>query len=119
MEKLSSRTKPVLRRRFQPGLSTIVALSFLSAVVATATAQTTAPFVTKVDPPSWWANHSLNPVRLLVRGRNLANARVVSAKPGFQIADVRVNTAGTYLFVNVSIGASVKPGDYPLAIENS
>src|SRR5215510_6601501 len=126
MEKLSSRTKlghrfyaPVVRRRPQPAFVTIVALSFLSAVVATATAQTNAPLVTKVDPPSWWANHSLNPVRLLVRGRNLANARVVTAKPGFQIADVRVNTAGTYLFVNVSIGASVKPGDYPLAIENS
>src|SRR5215813_4384808 len=119
MEKLSSRTKPVLRRRFQPGLLTIVALSFLSAVVATATAQNNAPFVTKVDPPSWWANHSLNPVRLLVRGGNLANARVVSATPGLEVADVRVNATGTYLFVNVRTSSSVKPGDYPLVIENS
>ena len=34
-----------------------------------------APSVTKVDPPSWWANHTINPVRLLVRGVNLTGAR--------------------------------------------
>ncbi|HKE59862.1 MAG TPA: alpha-amylase family glycosyl hydrolase [Pyrinomonadaceae bacterium] len=85
----------------------------------TATAQTNAPFVTKVDPPSWWANHSLNPVRLLVRGRNLAQAKVASTTPGLTISDTRVNAAGTYLFVNVGVGSSVKPGVYPLAIENS
>ena len=29
------------------------------------------PIVDKVEPPSWWAGHSINPVRLLLRGRGL------------------------------------------------
>ena len=34
------------------------------------------PEVTKVEPPSWWPGHSIDPVRLLVRGQNLAGAEV-------------------------------------------
>ena len=33
------------------------------------------PTVVKVEPPSWWPGHSINPVRLLVRGQNLAGCR--------------------------------------------
>lgn len=33
----------------------------------TASAQTNDPIVTKVEPPSWWAGHSINPVRPLAR----------------------------------------------------
>jgi neopullulanase len=126
MEKLNSRTRPLNRRfagittrRFQSALSAILVLSCLSAVVATAAAQINAPSVTKVDPPSWWANHSLNPVRVLVRGTNLTKAKVAAGTTGLNISDVVVNPAGTYLFVNVTVGSSVKPGDYPLVIENS
>ena len=42
-------------------------------LAATAGAQT--PVIEKVDPPDWWASHSINPVRLLIRGRNLAGAQ--------------------------------------------
>src|SRR6185437_14212295 len=38
-----------------------------------------APIVTKVEPPTWWANHTINPVRLLVRGQNLLGAQVISS----------------------------------------
>src|SRR6185369_17369913 len=40
------------------------------------------PSVSKVDPPSWWAGHTINPVRLLVRGANLRGAQVKSLNPG-------------------------------------
>lgn len=40
-----------------------------------------APQVVKVEPPNWWAGHSLNPVRLLARGANLHGARVTTAHP--------------------------------------
>ena len=32
--------------------------------------------VEKVEPPNWWAGHSINPVRVLIRGKNLTGARV-------------------------------------------
>ena len=75
-----------------------------------------APTVTKVEPPNWWARHSINPVRLLVRGKNLAGARVQSSKPGIRTSEVRVNPSGTYLFVSVTISPSAKPGLYPLVL---
>ena len=37
------------------------------------------PEVTKVEPPSWWIGHSINPVRVLIRGRNLEGARAVAS----------------------------------------
>src|SRR5688572_31582012 len=47
------------------GKSSITATIFvlLAGVVCFAYAQTSAPSITKVEPPSWWANHTINPVR--------------------------------------------------------
>ena len=72
------------------------------------------PVIEKVDPPNWWAGHSVNPVRLLIRGRNLAGATFECARVG--CSNVRVNDAGTYAFVDVAIPAGTAPGRYPLAL---
>lgn len=65
--------------------------------------QTAAPRVEKVEPPSWWAGHTVNPVRLLVRGTNLQGASVRATKPGTKAGNVRVNGRGDYLFVDVTV----------------
>ncbi len=78
--------------------------------------QTGVPSITKVEPPSWWASHTINPVRLLVRGQNLAGARVLATKPAIQASQVAVNREGTYLFVNVRISPAARPGSYPLTL---
>ena len=44
-----------------------------------------APEILKVDPPSWWARSSVNPVRLLIQGRNLQGARVEVLGSGLRI----------------------------------
>ncbi|HJU91565.1 MAG TPA: alpha-amylase family glycosyl hydrolase, partial [Pyrinomonadaceae bacterium] len=72
--------------------------------------------VTKVDPPSWWAKHTINPVRLLVRGTDLHGARVSSTNSEIQVSNVLVNERGTYLFIDIFISPSVAPGKYPLII---
>jgi glycosidase len=79
----------------------------------------TLPLVAKVEPPFWWAGHSINPVRLLVRGKNLSGARVNSTRPEVAPSDVRVNAGGTYLFVSVTVSPAAVPGDYPLRIETA
>ncbi len=71
------------------------------------------PVVTKVEPPNWWTGHSINPVRLLVRGSGLAGARVSSQTAGLTTANVRVNATGDYLFVDVAIASSAKAGRAP------
>ncbi len=67
------------------------------------------PRVVKVDPPSWWVGHSINPVRLLIRGVGLRDARVTVAE-GLRIGATSVNSTGTYLFVDVQIDPQAKPG---------
>ncbi|HKP80895.1 MAG TPA: alpha-amylase family glycosyl hydrolase [Pyrinomonadaceae bacterium] len=79
----------------------------------------TTPSVTKVDPPSWWARHTINPVRLLVRGTGLRGARIRPLNPELRASEVSVNETGTYLFVDVEISPSLRPGKYPLLLENA
>lgn len=74
------------------------------------------PAVLKVEPPNWWAGHSINPVRVLIRGRNLNGARVEAVGAGIKTGLVRVNAAGTYLFVDVLIDPSAKAGGRALRI---
>ncbi|HEX8457850.1 MAG TPA: alpha-amylase family glycosyl hydrolase [Pyrinomonadaceae bacterium] len=82
-------------------------MSLSSASVAIAQG---APEVSKVEPPSWWTGSTVNPVRVLVRGRNLAGARVEASGAGVRAGEARVNAAGTYLFVDVAIDAQAAPG---------
>lgn len=74
------------------------------------------PQVTKVEPPSWWAGHSIDPVRLLVRGQNLGGARVESSDPALQVGLLRVNATGTYLFADVAIAQDAHPGPRRLKV---
>lgn len=78
-----------------------------------------APVVSKVEPPSWWAAHTINPVRLLVRGTNLHGARVTATRKETSPGALLINGAGTYLFVNVTIDTAARPGDYPLTLETA
>ncbi len=99
-----------------PGLAAWLCILVAFAGAAGST-QTDPPAITKVEPPSWWAQHSISTVRLLVRGRNLAGAQVHSANPALRTSDVRVNRNGTYLFVSVTLARTARPGSYPLMVE--
>ncbi|HEX5705919.1 MAG TPA: cyclomaltodextrinase N-terminal domain-containing protein, partial [Pyrinomonadaceae bacterium] len=101
-------------------LSASCALVFVALCHGAAAAQSGAPRVAKVEPPSWWAGHSINPVRLLVRGSNLHGVRV-SADVGapFELSGQSVNPAGTYIFVNLRIDARAVPGEYKLRFQSS
>lgn len=77
------------------------------------------PEVQKVEPPGWWIGSSLNPVRVLIKGSNLQAARAVAAGSGFRVVGApKVNSSGTYLFVDVVIGPNAQPGERSLKITN-
>src|SRR6266849_4478514 len=94
-------------------------LILLAGVACFADPQASSPSIIKVEPPSWWANHTINPVRLLIRGKNLSGARVRTTRPQTVVSDVRINPSGTYLFVNLRISSSAQPGEYPLMVETA
>jgi glycosidase len=87
---------------------------------ATAAARTAGrPEVVKVEPPSWWPGHSINPVRLLVRGKGLSGARVEAAEPGLETGLLRVNAAGTYLFLDVLVDPKAVPGERRIKVRTA
>ncbi len=93
-----------------PIIKRLVRLLLLTLSIATAVgAQKPVPEVTKVDPPSWWVRHSLNPVRILIRGRNLSGARLTAPR-GLRLGVPRINAAGTYIFVDVQIDPRANAG---------
>ena len=82
----------------------------------TAAAQT--PTVEKIEPPNWWANYAVNPVRVLVRGTNLGGANVVAPNnSGLKTYNFRASDNGHYLFFDVEIAPDAKAGKYNLKIE--
>ena len=91
---------------------TIVAC--LSGLALTAFAQ--APEVTKIEPPGWWANHSINPVRVLIHGQNLKGASVIALGGGLTSGRIATNQGGTYLFVDITIARSMQAGSRSLKI---
>ncbi len=76
-----------------------------------------APRVTKVDPPSWWLRSTVNPVRVMIRGSDLAGARLECGR--LACANVKVNAAGTYVFADVTIPGGATAGRYPLTLRTS
>ncbi|HSE38619.1 MAG TPA: alpha-amylase family glycosyl hydrolase [Blastocatellia bacterium] len=74
------------------------------------------PQVLKVEPPNWWAGHSINPVRVMIRGHNLGGARGETIGAGIHTGLTRINGAGTYIFLDVLIDANATPGRRTLRI---
>ena len=93
-----------------------VQLALMLVVASTCLAQS-APEVIKVEPPNWWPGHSINPVRVMIRGQNMKGAQVTAVGAGLSIrGPAKVNERGTYLFVDVVIAPAARPGPRRLRI---
>src|SRR5918993_1344932 len=104
------REPSLIRRALAAFAVTVCASAF-----AAARAQNHVPVVEKVEPPSWWAGHTINPVRLLVRGKSLDYVRVsVADNAPFEVGESRAKASGTYMLVDLYISPTARPGDYRL-----
>jgi len=98
-----------------PRLLFVAALLF--AGVSSAAAQM--PEVLRSDPPGWWVGSSLNPIRILIRGRNLRGARAAPVGGGFRVVGApKVNGSARYMFVDVAIAPNAQPGARTLKISS-
>ena len=86
----------------------------IASCLSAGTASGQGPVIEKVDPPGWWTGSTINPVRVLIRGKNLNGVRAQCAR--VQCGGVTVNAAGTYAFVDVTIPGGVTPGRYPFTL---
>ena len=75
------------------------------------------PEITKVDPPSWWTRSSMNPVRVMIRGRNFQGARVQISGPGLRVVGApKINDRGTYIFADVSVAPNAPSGQRSITV---
>lgn len=72
------------------------------------------PVVAKCDPPSWWVGSSLNPIRIMLTGKNLAGARM--SCDGARIGAPKSSASGRYLFVDLKLPAKAAPGTRTIKI---
>ncbi len=102
-----SREKPPRRAGTLCFMASITIVLFLVYPVA---AQS--PEIIKIDPPSWWVKSSMNPVRVLIRGRNLRNAKLQPIGRGLRVVgQPTINPAGTYIFADLSIAPNAIAGE--------
>ena len=99
-----------LKEKYLATFLRLTALLILSLSAVSFVSAQDAPEVSKVEPPSWWAGSTVNPVRVMLRGRNLTGARVEAVGAGVRAGLTRINAAGTYLFVDVLIEPQAAPG---------
>ena len=102
-----------------PLLVSLFSACLATSAVAGSPAKAARPEAITVEPPSWWPGHSINPVRVMVKGRNLAGARVESASAGLEPSAVKVNEAGTWLFADVTIDPKAEPGPRKIRIRTA
>ncbi len=74
------------------------------------------PSVEKIDPPNWWVQSTINPVRVLIRGKNLTGARIQANNPGITALNFKTSANGNYLFADLKIAENVSVGNYTLKI---
>jgi len=74
------------------------------------------PSVEKIEPPNWWVGHTVNPVRVLLSGRNLQSATVSSQSNFLKIANAKSSSNGHYLFFDLNIAYTARQGKYKLKI---
>lgn len=77
------------------------------------------PKIEKIEPPNWWANHSINPVRVMVRGENFKDTKVKSLDENLKVSNLRINENNTYIFFDVEISKDAKVGSYQFEVTNN
>jgi glycosidase len=72
--------------------------------------------ITRVEPLSWWVGMK-TPLTLMFYGENLQGFDVSVMETGIEINRVRQAESPNYLFVDVSVDAEAKAGDYTFVLK--
>ena len=74
-----------------------------------------APYaIQHVEPLNWWVGMKWSDLQVMVHGERIAELEPALAYPGVRIASVERTDNPNFLFVNLKIGATTKPGELKL-----
>jgi glycosidase len=77
------------------------------------------PALDKVEPAFWWTGMKNPKVQLLVHGQNIAVSNVSLKYPGVKLAAVHKVENSNYLFVDLEIAPSARPGKFPISFKKA
>lgn len=75
------------------------------------------PSIDRVEPPGWWAGHSLNPIRLLLSGQNLKGVTAWTEAHGVRIADVTETPSGSRIFLSLQFEPGIATGPVTIHVQ--
>lgn len=61
------------------------------------------PVIEKVEPPSWWTEHSLQQIQLIIKGSGFQGAELLSGASGLRVDSYSVSPNGDYITATISI----------------
>jgi neopullulanase len=102
----------MLKNRFK--ISVTIWLLFLSASVF---AQI--PALERVEPAFWWVGMKNTKLQLLVHGQNIATRSVKMNYPGVKLMFKHTVENPNYLFLDLDISASTKPGSFTINFDKA
>jgi glycosidase len=92
-------------------------VSFLFAVLLFVSAASAAqPRIEKIDPPSWWAGSTVNPVRVLLRGEGLNVGAVWTNNSALKPSNWKASANGHYLFLDLTIARNARAATYKISV---
>jgi glycosidase len=74
------------------------------------------PAIERIEPPDWWPGHSINPLRLLIYGRNLLNVSASTDHPGVRVLNITSNPSGNHAFITLDVSADAQPGAFDIIL---
>ena len=67
--------------------------------------------ISQVEPPSWWVGMK-TPLQLMIHGEAIADYDVRIEGEGVSVKEIHKAESPNYLFVDVAVSPSAKPGEY-------
>ena len=67
-----------------------------------------------VEPPNWWAGMKNQNLQLLVNGKNVGETTPIISYPGIVIQKINQGDSKNYVFLDLYIAASTKPGPFSI-----
>lgn len=73
--------------------------------------------IERVEPPNWWVGFEESNLQLMVYGDNIGKATPVINYNGVTIEKVSQADSSNYLFIDLNISETAKPGNFKLTFE--
>lgn len=75
--------------------------------------------VERVEPPNWWTGMEYPSLQLLVKGDNIGGSTVSLSYPGVTLFAVTYPPSHDYLFIDLLIDPSAKPGSFIVTLSDN